>query len=342
MLFVLQILFISIREDVRVSEVATDAVRQYCDLCDLAGSKTSLWTFLVEIQAFPSLPTLARILQALPKQLLANPAKKYLAALRAASGRTSKCAEEIKWLKHLRDFVDVAKKSNNMETQEKGQKLLADAEKANYSFKSDGNKLTLAAPDLQQKIPLKKQKKKQPAAEKEEIDVEQEEENAEEEEKAEGDEEREKEIVGKPTSGSILVEDVFSAFVGKSIADAIEQMSDLFVGIDVPYFVSKNIWDSPAFVGKTEADMLLLVSKMVTNIFKKKNGMAIVFASLAQIPKLKALFQYQREKSGNISGIQELVIYRKRYRPVGLAHGNRPTLVNNIEMALQVSLFANS
>lgn len=341
---------LSLRSQIKDCEVAKKAVQDYHDIF-AKYSSAALYTFLLELAAFPSLDTIARVVAALPKDMKRSTAQNHLAAIRVAIGRGKK---GNKWLKDVRDRLDKIDKSADEAQKAEGRKILDALKKADFSFEESGKKLALVAPDLGMLAPVAERLVDQEARETEE--GEEAEEAADVEEEAAEEEDGRKILTGQRTFGQIIVGDVFSGAVAEAIVDVLNDTNyreyvesatatvrHIFLGADLPTFLTKNAWDSVAFVGCTAPDVLAkMFAKMVAGIFgKDKSGMAVIFCDLAsQMMPLKSHFEKLKECGKvRITGLRELVVYRARYKASDFSDPNRHTLSNNCVFALQVTLY---
>lgn len=63
----------------------------------------------------------------------------------------------------------------------------------------------------------------------------------------------------------------------------------MFVGIDLPYFVTKNHWDNEGFVGVSEDALTTSVLEYLEELSFRRNMMAVVFGSFAQVFEMSNL-----------------------------------------------------
>jgi hypothetical protein len=112
---------------------------------------------------------------------------------------------------------------------------------------------------------------------------------------------------------------------------------NIFIGLDIPYFTTRELWDNPKFVGHEKLEFPAKVVDMLVKYTANRSGMALIFAnSNYQMEELKKCL-HSTMKTSNVNSVIKIYISRKNYKSKLVLQPDRKVLLNNVEECLQVA-----
>jgi hypothetical protein len=155
--------------------------------------------------------------------------------------------------------------------------------------------------------------------------------------------------IGQKFFGGVYCGDVFDSGIQANLVETVNLFStkvdpyksthdvrEIFIGADIPYFLTKYHWDKPEFVGVGPEKLLQLLVKTLQRLMCNKSGMVIVFGSAFQTQMLKKeLLAIKLQKVG-ITEVSDFFVRREGFRTRMFVQRDRKSLVNNVETGLQI------